>query len=277
VVREIAAAIPGRVDVGEIARMLRRPAESPTAYDLLLRGEHLRHQDWGSAEAKLLFEQAIEADPRCARAFAHLANWHAYGILAHMTPIAEGQRLTKKFADKALLLEPNDPAMLALIAEGYIMVGELASARRCIEKAIKLNPNHYMVMLYASVVLAWLGDTDASLLWLQCFQRHDPLSVEAAREASFEVYFLNQRFAEAIEATVGWINAPAHMLAEIAAAYGHLGKMEEAAAYRQRFEAERPLASSFRDYIEAQMLFCGTDAIRELWLTGYRQAGFDCG
>jgi tetratricopeptide (TPR) repeat protein len=223
-----------------------------------------------------LFERAIEADPRCARAYANLANWHAYSILAHMAPMAECRRLTREYADRALLIEPNDPAMLGVLAEAYLMTGELALARRCIDKAIKVNPNHYLVMLYASIVLAWLGDVEAGLRWADRFQRHDPLSVEAIREGMFEVNYLAGRFDQAVEATVGWINPPVHVLAEIAAAYGQLGDTDQAAAYRQRFEAARPLPSGFRDYIEVQMILCGTGVLRELWLEGYRKAGFDC-
>ena len=276
VVREIATAVPGQVDIDEMARVHRRPADNPTAYDYLLRGERLRLREWGSLDAKQMFEKAIEADAQCARAYAHLSNWHAYSILAHGNDIAESRRLAENLAGKALLIEPNDPPMLALLSEGYLMAGELGSARRCIDKAIKLNPNSYMVMLYASIVVAWLGDVEAGLRWGERFMRHDPLSAEAAREASFEFYYLCERFDEAIESTVGWIDPPIHVLAEIAAAHAQAGRLDEAESFRKRYQNKRPPGFTFRDHIEAQAIMCGIEKHRDLWLEGYRKAGFDC-
>ena len=109
VVREIAVAVPGQLDVAAQQRVQRRPAENLTAYDLVLRGEYLRYQDWGSREAVALFEKAIEIDPQCARAYGHLANWHAYSTFAHFAPADEARELTRSFAERAVQIAPNDP------------------------------------------------------------------------------------------------------------------------------------------------------------------------
>ena len=64
------------------------------------------------------------------------------------------------------------------------MVGDLEPARRCMEKAIKLNPNDYVVMLYAAQVLAYTNDVDEGLRWLEKQVRHDPRSIDARARLS---------------------------------------------------------------------------------------------
>ncbi|GAG49486.1 unnamed protein product, partial [marine sediment metagenome] len=69
VVREIATAVPGQLEVAALQRVQRKPIENLTAYDLVLRGEQLQFRDWSSREAMSLFEKAVEIDPHCARAY----------------------------------------------------------------------------------------------------------------------------------------------------------------------------------------------------------------
>jgi adenylate cyclase len=275
VVREIATAVPGQLDAAAFNQIQRRSSHDPTAYECVLRGERLRHHDWGSVKSTALFEQGIEADPQCARAYANLANWHAYSILAHCAPADEARRLTRSFADKALQIEPNDPVNLVLIAEAYCMAGDLEPARRCIDKAITLNPNHHLVMLYAADVLAWLGDVNEALRWRELHLRHDPLSAQAADEGSFEVFYLAERYVDAIESISGWHSLPIHLLAESAAAHAQAGRLEEAAALRKQFESRLSTNYTINDHVSAQLKMCAHQKHRDLWLKGYRKAGFE--
>ena len=223
-VREIATSIPGHLDAAELRRVQRRSAENLKAYEYVLRGDQMRNQDWASPDAIPFFERAIEADPHCARAYAQIANWHAYSITAHCQPSEEAGQKTRELAAKAIRIEPNNPVVLAIVAEAYVMSGDLDLARRCIEKAIKLNPNHYYVIMYAAFVLTWLGDVDDAMRWRDLYLRHDPMIGPAAAEGEFEVLYLTERFEEAIQALVGWQELPIHLLAESAGAHAHAGK-----------------------------------------------------
>ena len=274
-VREIAASVPGQLDAAEVRRVQRRPAENLKAYEYVLRGDQMRNQDWASPDAIPLFESAIEADPHCARAYAQIANWHAYSILAHCVPMEEAGQKTRDLAEKAIRIEPNNPVMLAFVAEAYVMSGDLDLARRCIDKAIKLNPNHYYVMLFAAVVLAWLGDVDAAMRWRDLYLRHDPMHGPAMAEAEFELFYLTERYEDAIRALVGWQDLPIHLLAESASAHAHAGKLEEAAVLRERFESKLPPGYTIKDHVSASLKMCALQKHRDLLLEGYRKAGFD--
>jgi TolB-like protein/class 3 adenylate cyclase len=275
VVREIATAVPGQLDVAAINRVERRSDQDLTAYEYVLRGERMRNQDWASPDAIPLFERAIEADPQCARAYAQIANWHAYSIQAHCVPAEEAGQVTRDLAEKALRIEPNDPVILGFLAEAYVMSGDLDLARRCIDKAIRINPNHYYVMIYAAEALAWLGDVDEALRWRDLYVRHDPLSSAALAEVEFEIFYLTERYEDAIQALAGWQNLPIHLLAESAAAHAQAGRLEEAAALRKQFESRLPPGYTIKDHVSAISKMCALQEHRDIWLEGYRNAGFD--
>jgi TolB-like protein len=264
VVREIATAVPGQLDVAAINRVERRSDQDLTAYEYVLRGEHRRNQDWASPDAIPLFERAIEADPQCARAYAQIANWHAYSIQAHCVPAEKAGQVTRDLAEKALRIEPNDPVILGFLAEAYVMSGDLDLARRCIDKAIRINPNHYYVMIYAADVLAWLGDVDEALRWRDLYVRHDPLSSAALAEGDFEIFYLTKRYEDAIQALAGWQNLPTHLLAESAAAHAQAGRLEEAAALREQFESRLPPGYTIKDHASAISKMCASGAPRHV-------------
>jgi len=275
VVREIAVAVPGQLDVAALQRVQRRPTENLTAYDLVLRGEHLRYQDMASREAVALFEKAIEIDPQCARAYGHLAHWHAYTILLQLAPADEARGLTRSFAERAAQIAPNDPAIQATLSDAYLMTGDPDMARRCIERAIKLNPNDYVVMFWAGIVLAYLGDIDEGLKWAEKLVRHDPLSIEAHREVFFEAYYLARRYEDAIDSIKGWRDRPPQMLSGIAAAYAQLGRMDEAQEARRHYENHLPQGYNFNDLLAARLRICAHQKDRDNWIEGFRKAGFD--
>jgi adenylate cyclase len=275
VVQAIAIAVPGHLEVEAHDQVRRGSGFNLTAYECVLRGSNLMNQDWGAKDAVPFFEQAIEADPHYARAYAHLANWHAYSIFAHGVLADEAGPLAKSLADKALQLEPNEAVNLSYLAEVYLLTGDRGAARRCIDKAIKINPNHYVVMIYAASILSWLGDIDEAMRWLDLYALHDPQHVVASDEVDFELYFLAERFGDAVAIADGWQNPSNHLLAEFAAAYAYAGQQDKAAAMRRQYENICPPNFSIQNLVSAQMEMCARQKQRDLWLEGYRKAGFD--
>lgn len=276
VVREIVTAVPGALEAAAIHHVQRKPVENLTAYDYLIRAIQMRRQDWSSREAAGLLEKVIAADPQCAYAYAHLADWHAYSILAHSIGHEEARSKTLAFAKKAVQLDPNDSAVLSVVASAYSIIGELVMARNCLEKAIKQNPNNYIVMSFAGLIFAYLGDIDEALRWNEKILRYDPVSIEAYREASLEINYLAGRYDDAIKCFVGWDNPPKHSLAAAAAAYAQAGRNIEAVKLREEHAARVSSGCSFTEQLSAYMRACAHQKQRDLWLEGFRKAGFDC-
>jgi TolB-like protein len=277
VVREIAAAVPGQLDAIAAQRAQRRPVQNLTAYDYVLRGEWLSNQEYASPDAVPLFEKAIEIDPQCARAYTWLADFHAYSIFRDATSVDEAARTARSLAEQALQIDPTDPAVQAIAAQAYYMVGELDLARRHIEMAIKLNPNSYVVMRFAAYVLAYLGDCEEGLRWLHRLSRHDPAvsSRDAEREGFFDLYFMARRYEDAIEALRGWRNSPPHMYLALAAAFAQLDRIDEARTAMAQFERIRPEGFDAVRVAHSHARTCARQEDRDHWLEGYRKAGLD--
>jgi hypothetical protein len=75
VVQMIVSRLAVRLETEELKLARRRPPQDIRAYDLWLRGKRCLDL-WtaeGNAQARSLFEQAIQIDPGCARAHAGLA------------------------------------------------------------------------------------------------------------------------------------------------------------------------------------------------------------
>jgi TolB-like protein len=274
-VHEIAAAVPGQLDVAAVQRARRRPVEDLTAYDCVLRGEWLVYQDFGSREALELFEKAIEIDPQCARAYTRLAALHAYSIWAHGASVDEAAKMARSLAERALAIDPADPVVQAIVAEAYILVGEHDLARRHIERGIKLNPNDYNVMAVAGIVLGYLGDHEEGLRWLHKLSRHDPFSGDSVREAFFDIYYMARRYEDALAVYRGWHNPPSHMYAILAAAYAQLDRMDDASGAIAQHERTRPDGFDPVQVAHAHARICARKEDREHWLEGYRKAGLE--
>jgi len=271
VAQEIAAAIPGEIEAEAYKRALKRSGPSITAYEYVLQGEWLRWRDHGTPDSLPYFEKAIKADPNCARAYANIANWCAYDGYAPLVRFEDVQSKVRTYASKALNAEPNDPINLALVASSYMMIGDFDLCRTCINKALSINANHYIVMGLTAMIRAWLGETEESLKWLEQNIQNNPLSRAANDEIAFEVYYLAERYDAAM---ARWTDVSSDIVVELAAAYAQAGRLDEAQALRERFEAEAPKGHTFEDHQKAVMRTCAYARQRELWREGYRKAGF---
>ena len=90
------------------------------------------------------------------------------------------------------------------------------------------------------------------------------------------IYYMAERYEDAIRAFVGWHNPPNHVLATVAAAYAQAGHHDEAARLRREYEARLPPGHTFAELVSAHMGMCALQKHRNLWLEGYRKAGFKC-
>ena len=97
----------------------------------------------------------------------------------------------------------------------------------------------------------------------------------ADQEVDLEVFYLAERYDDAVNAISGWHNTSVHLLAEFAATYAQAGQIDQAVAMRELFESRVPDGYTIKDHVDAQMRMCALQKHRDLWLEGYRKAGFD--
>ena len=178
IAQQIVAALHIKSRDAEQARAWRVPTENLTAYDFLLRGlshfSGLTKVDY--AEARVMFERAIELDPRFASAYVLLGYAHlmdnAFGSSKDPRTLQKASELARKAltlddssakahalladvhrasgrydqaisqAERALSLNSSDPAAYRSMGNALNSIGKSEEAIRTIKKAIYLDPHH---------------------------------------------------------------------------------------------------------------------------------------
>ena len=229
----IASRIHNRLEQAELEIGKRKPPNALKAYDLWLQGvaHHESTSADGYAKAHELYNRAIEADPGFARVYASLAelvymesvfsNWGQEG----KDDSAEAAR----YAEKAIALDDQDANGHAVMGWIHMVRHEFAKAERHWDMANSLNPNDADIMMWRATAMAFLGELDKATEAAKLAMRLNPLHPDWYQSDYAVVLFFCRRFEEMqaiydivpelFPHTPGWR----------AAAYAHLGRMQEAA------------------------------------------------
>jgi adenylate cyclase len=175
VVRTIVGTLVGRLQADRADRAKRKPPTSLVAYECVLRGDALPVFDVASeAEARRLFQRAIELDPEYAKPYALLAfaicrEWyvdmsgsdaaldHALALAKRAVELDDGQEtclaalgwvhlhrqtydLAEHYYTRALALNPNNPTVLANLGSLYVHLGEPAKGMDYLKEAKVVDP-----------------------------------------------------------------------------------------------------------------------------------------
>ncbi len=275
VAREVATAVPGKIDLLTHAWMNEQKNPNPTAYEYLLKAENLLLQEYGAQDAMAYLQKAIEADDTAARAYANLASLYSYRVFEPFTPFEESRDQVRELAEKALRCDSNDPVVLILVCNAYLNIGDHAMSQRCLDSALRLNPHHYSVLLFGAHASAWLGHPQNAQDLLERYFRHIPKTNHSDGEIAFEVYFMAERFEDAISALSQWSELSLGNYADMAAALGQAGRVEEAHKMKARFEEEAPDGYGFADYYVTMDRVAQNEREKSLWHEGYQKAGFE--
>jgi adenylate cyclase len=152
VTTELVSRLAGSLESEALSRTRRVPAESWDAYSHLLQGLAYHHKSWHATRNVVMaikhFEQAIELDPTCARAYAHLACARAWPW---------GRRRDNSLLDPCIVLARRAIELDPLEAEGHRMLGGIHLVRaehdlsaECFAKAEALNPGHADIRAHAA-------------------------------------------------------------------------------------------------------------------------------
>jgi adenylate cyclase len=180
VTQRVVAALQVQLTEEEQKHLVRKTTDNVEAYDALLRGRtyYFRYTQEANAQARQLFERAIELDSRYADAYALLGftywlewvlRWspnpaqslERFAELAHQAIALDGSLPAPHVAlgyvhlckdrqyeqgiaelQQAVSLAPNNADVYFVLAEGLNIAGRPAEALGPIQKAMRLNP-HY--------------------------------------------------------------------------------------------------------------------------------------
>jgi adenylate cyclase len=228
VVRTVVATVAGRVEAAGAELAKRKPPESLAAYDYLLRGlEQLSLVgEAHNAEARRLFEKAVELDPEYAAAHAYLA----LAIYVEWQDSRDPLELERALASarRALALDENDSRCHRILSTIYIYLRQYDRAEFHSDRSIALNPNDALAALYRAGLLRRLGRAEEGVEWARRAMRLNPYHPNWYWDAFANVLHTAGRYAEALEAYGRIVERPSFYHAYVAACHAELGQIEEA-------------------------------------------------
>lgn len=183
--RDIVKEIQAKLTPSEESRLTRPRTVSPKAYEASLKGRYYwnkRSLD-GFNKGLAFFQEAIQADPMYAPAYAGMA--HCYNFLGlGMGPMSarEYAQRAKVAAQKALELDENlADAHAALGVTLYRYDWNWAEAEQEYRRALELDPHNVIVRGWLADLLVFLDRTQEAHAQREQATDLDPSSIQAVR------------------------------------------------------------------------------------------------
>ena len=230
IVRSIVAQLFGRLQLANLEKASRKPPNSMAAYDYVLRGDALPiGVPEAEAEARRLFQKAIDIDPDYARAYASLGAYHIFEWSRDLnTPAAMLDR-SLELTKKAVALDDGDDFCHHMLGRAHMFRRDHELADYHFQRALALNPNSPTLMTGLGILYGFRGDPERGLSYyreaLAIAPHFDPPWYWRNRAV---VHFIAHEYEEAIEGFRRSPIQPDWVEAHLAACHAHLGKMDEA-------------------------------------------------
>ena len=198
----VVSTLAGRVEAARMARTRRAPPERLHAYDFFLRGKehHHRYTREDCEKALEMFGRSIESDPSYAAAHAWyacaLGQAAALGLDETDTLVAQAQAA----AERGLELDDQDSECHRILAQVFLLRGDLRRALKHQERALYLNPNDDRSVCAMGEILSFAGRAEEAEAWVRKAIRLNPFHPPRYWSHLARTLFHLGRHAEAIEA-----------------------------------------------------------------------------
>ena len=238
IVRKIVAYLALRLTKGEQERILGQYVgtytDNPEAYDSYMRGREylLRNSKEVHAQARQLFERAIELDPTYAVAYAVLGFTYLQDWVFQWSRDPQALEQAFALAQKALALDDSMPFAHQLLGRVYQAKQQHEQAIAEAERAIVLAPNYANGYATLGQMLNVAGRPQDAIEVAEKALRLDPRNPSEALAALGNAYRLTGRYEEAIATFKKLQNFRDHPVAHMSLAimYSETGREEEARA-----------------------------------------------
>jgi TolB-like protein/class 3 adenylate cyclase len=272
VASRVAGVIEPALQAAETARSGRRPTNDLTAYDLYLRSYAIVFSSAAQIQEALhLVERAIERDPRYGPALSWAAFCCLRLLLDERSENREADRLKgAAFARRALEVAGDDPGTLANAAQALAFFGEdIGAMIALVDRALVLNPNYARGWHISGTLRMWAGQPDIAIQHAETSLRLSPLARVGTAVTTIGIaHFLSRRFDEAVAKLLVAIQEdPGYPqpYRYLAAAYAHMGRVDEAREVVGRLRALTPVVVPAASHMR-------NAEHRDLYLSGLRLA-----
>ena len=201
VARRIARSLMVELLPAQQAALSRTSTKNTAAYEAYLKGRYFwnRRTEQGIAKAIEYFEQAAREDPKCAPAYAGVADSYDTLALYGGLPPGQARQRTQEAARKALEIDDRlAEAHTSLAFATVLFDWDWAGGERGFKTAIDLNPNYVTGHHWYGLFLAMMGRFGEALSEMDVTLKLDPLSLVMNSHKGWILYFAH-RFDQAVE------------------------------------------------------------------------------
>jgi adenylate cyclase len=166
VTQKIVSALAVKLTADERQNLRQATKVDPVAYDVFLRGLelHRRYTFETRAEARALFERAIELDPSFARAHAGLALTHLFDYIEGSTDLPDRSlQSSLEMIEQALALDDTVPQVQFAASFVYLHLDRHEDSIAAARRAIELDPNYADGYVQMSLSLIFAGRPEEAL------------------------------------------------------------------------------------------------------------------
>ena len=233
--RSIVAALQVKLTTADEKRFEKVETTSPEAYDLLLLGldQVNRFTRDSNAEARSLFERALEIDPKYARALANISITYGSEAISYWTDDPEESiRLGLEYSDKAIALDASIPQGYQTRSIMYLLQRQHQTALKEAKLINQQHPGYADGWATRAFIQSYSGQLEDALESLQQARKINPLGTGIYLEIEGRVLFLLGRYVEALsilEETAQRNPARDRIHLLLAATHAELGRLEDAA------------------------------------------------
>jgi adenylate cyclase len=229
--RGIVAVLPGRVANFEARKIARKPPDDMAAYELLLAAKIHHHlfTKPDNHKALGLIERVIAIDPDYAAAYAWkaclLGQAIGRGFLPNPKLLVEQ---AVEAVNKAIALDENEVECHRILAEMGMETDRLDMAERHNERALLLNPNDPRLVAQKGELLTWLGIPEQGVNWIKSAMRLDPFTSPTWAHLLGRSLMMTGEYSQAVDAYLKCSFPRFSHHADLAGCYGKLAKPDEA-------------------------------------------------
>jgi adenylate cyclase len=218
----------------EKQRAFKKPTGSLEAYDYLLRGREAYARDTRSTnmQARKMFEQAIQADPFSASAYAALGWTHLKAAVSGWTEFREeALQQAEDLARKAIEIDGDNADAHRLLGAVYFNRSQFDLAIVEYDRAIVLNPNDALSYVTRGSILTWTGHAREAIKSFEVAKQLNPGLGSGRLEPVGWAYYLDRRYKDAVTAFESGLRASPNdyfVHAGLAASYAQLDQLGDA-------------------------------------------------
>ena len=244
VAQQIVGLLVGKIEHSDHERSMRKETGNLSAYECVLQGRYLL-DDWHGEEketmqARVMFERAIDLDPRYAAAYAGLsATYLMVYDRGWADNLEESGVQCIDYALKAIELDECDSYSHLILSYCYWQVkSDFELAHSQLETAISLNPNYYWNYCYGCWFNVCAGNLETSANYGNEAIRRNPLLPGGCLHNLAATEYLSERYANAIEIFRQITKPDPENIACLAACHAQLGNSGEASRAAEEFREQ---------------------------------------